>query len=81
MSKPRKVRTVGGLIRALGGDAVVANWLGISVAAIESYRQKGIPPGWHLRLYLQAQELGHQVDPKLFGYHYGPRITERHACE
>ena len=71
----RRLRTVDQLVDAFGGhrrqadnNKTVARWLGINTSAVCNWRErKSIPSGWHMRLYLEAEKRGMEVDPKLFG--------------
>ncbi len=56
------------LVKALGGPTVVGEWLNIRTTAVSNWSSQGwIPPGWHLRLYLECLRRGLEVDPVLFG--------------
>ena len=64
----KKIVTVDRLINALGGPTAVGKWLGIKQSAVSNWSLRGeIPPGWHLRLYMEAQKRGFRVDDELFG--------------
>lgn len=64
------LRTVDDVIDAFGGTTVVAKWLGIRHTAVSNWRaEQAIPNGWHLRFWLEAQDLGYRIDPRLFGAH------------
>ena len=68
--KRELLRTVDEVVEAFGGDAVVAEWLNIQRTAVVNWRMRGfIPPGHHLRIYLEAQAMGCRIDPKLLGLH------------
>ena len=76
------LRTVDDVIDAFGGNTVVAEWLGIGAGEVCNWRERrSIPPGWHLRFYLEAQSLGYRTDPRLFGTDMWPplsSVTGRH---
>ena len=62
------LRTVDDVIDAFGGNTVVADWLGIGTSAVCNWRERqSIPPGWHLRFYLEAEARGLRIDLNLFG--------------
>lgn len=66
--KRNVLQTVDEVIDAFGGNSVLASWLGIGDSAVSNWRDRqSIPPGWHLRLYLEAQSRGIEINPKLFG--------------
>lgn len=64
------IKTVAGLVEAVGGEAAIANELGVNVDDVHEWIINGqIPPGWHLRLFGHASALGKSVGPKVFGLH------------
>ena len=63
----RKISTITGLVDAFGGATEVAEFLGISAAAVSNWSLRGyIPTGWHLRLYLEGQKRGFSFAPEVF---------------
>lgn len=61
------IRSIDELITALGGDTVVADWLGISQPAVANWKVRGqIASGWHLRLLAETRRRGLSVDPAVF---------------
>jgi hypothetical protein len=83
------IRTIDELVALLGGDTVVADWLGISQGAVGNWKQRRfIPPGWHMRLLAETRRRGKTIDPEVFGMHendwaalFGSDQLERdHAC-
>lgn len=57
------LHTVDELIAALGGPSEVAEWAGLSNhSAVSQWRQRGIPPGWHLRLLAECIRRGLRLD-------------------
>ena len=78
------ITSIDGLIRTVGGDSPgadrrVAEWLGISTAAVLMWRSRGeIPTGWHLRLYAKVRACGRTIDPQVFGLsseEFGPLVA------
>lgn len=66
------IHTVAELIEAFGGPARVAEWGGTSSQNICNWAAKEkVPPGWHLRLLIEARERNWVFSPGLFG------LTER----
>lgn len=62
------VGTVRELVEVLGGTSAVARWLGIQPSAVSMWIERDhIPPGWHLRLFLECTSRGLVVDLALFG--------------
>lgn len=65
----RRAVTVAGLVRALGGTSKVADWLGVTPEAVDRYKERNsIPPGWHLRIYLELQSRGIPFSLRVFGF-------------
>jgi len=55
-------------IKALGGDMIVAEWLGVNIGRLVMIKHRGyIPRGFHLHFYLTLTERGFQIAPELFG--------------
>ena len=70
------VNSIDDMVRELGGNTAVAEWLDISQEAVSNWKSRGaIPPGWHLRLVASMRRRGRTVNPALFG------ITEDEAQE
>lgn len=66
--KPRPIKSINGLVAALGGKRHAAEWAHTGIGAMENWLEhKFIPPGWHLRLYLHLRRRGREIDPVLFG--------------
>lgn len=62
------IRTISELIDELGGDTVVARWLGISQPAVAQWKARGqIATGWHMRLLAEMIRRGKTIDPGVFG--------------
>jgi hypothetical protein len=63
----RDVHTVAQLVSAFDGD--LAAWAGIGETAVANWVARDfIPPGWHLRLYIEACRRGLTLDlESLFG--------------
>lgn len=63
-----RITTIEGLVRCLGGAGEVADLFKIVDTAVMNWVAAGrIPSGWHLRLYLIAQDRGLDVSLTVFG--------------
>jgi hypothetical protein len=64
-----QIHTVDQLIVAFGGPTGLADWAGLGSTAIANWASRSfIPPGWHLRLYVEACRRGLSLDLEaLFG--------------
>lgn len=61
------VSTVAELIKAFGGPTALGRFLDVGPSAIANWEaRKLVPPGWHLRLHLEAERRGISIDPSLF---------------
>ena len=63
----RLLKTVDEVIDALGGPTAVGEKLDIGQNAVSMWKTRGIPPGWHLRIYLRIKHLRLGVSPEVFG--------------
>lgn len=63
----KTIRTPEQLIDALGGPTAVGDWAGITPGAVGNWAERGIPPGWHLRLLVEIKRRRLRYDPALFG--------------
>ena len=73
-----RIETVDQLVSAFGGTAEFSRWLDVVPSTISNWKEQGcIPPGWHLRLYLECQrrELNVHVE-LLFGEAYAVKKPE-----
>jgi hypothetical protein len=62
------IRTVDDVVRALGGDTKVAEWLEITQGGVNHWKtRKEIPGGWHMRIYAKLLSQGIDCDPVVFG--------------
>jgi hypothetical protein len=62
------IQTIDDLIRELGGNTAVAEWLDISQEAVCNWKRRGvIATGWHMRLAAAARRKGRTVNPEVFG--------------
>lgn len=77
--KRETLRTVEEMFAAFGGDAVVAEWLGVGRSAVSNWKVRGVPTHYHLLFWLEAQELGLRIDPKVFGVDAWPSIRTFHG--
>jgi hypothetical protein len=68
ISSSMMICTVDDLVEAHGGTGKFAEFLDVSPQCVSNYKAAGeIPRGYHLVLYLDAQERGWTVAPQLFG--------------
>ncbi len=66
-SKRYAIRTIGGLIKALGGARRIGEAFGVTIESVEGWARRGcIPGGWHLLLYTIASWRGRTVHPRVF---------------
>jgi predicted SpoU family rRNA methylase len=64
----KRIETVAQLVKAFGGTFALAKWADVVPSTVSNWKEQGhIPPGWHLRLYLECQQRKLNVAPKLFG--------------
>lgn len=66
----KTISTIRELIAALDGPTAVAEWAGVEHAsAVSNWEARGsIPPGYHLRLLLEARRRGFVISPEgIFG--------------
>lgn len=64
----KRIDTVAKLVKALGGTFALAKWADVVPSTVSNWKeQDAIPPGWHLRLYLECANRKLNVAPKLFG--------------
>lgn len=65
---PKRIETVAQLVAAFGGTSALAGWADVVPSTVSNWKEQGyIPPGWHLRLYLECEQRGLRVSPDLFG--------------
>ncbi len=65
---PKRIETVAQQDKAFGGTGVLAKWCDVVPSTVSNWKEQDhIPPGWHLRLYLECQQRNLNVAPKLFG--------------
>lgn len=64
----KRIETVSQLVKAFGGTKALAAWADVVPSTVSNWKEKGeIPPGWHLRLYLECRDRKLNVSTKLFG--------------
>lgn len=56
------------VIDAYGGTLRTAERWGVTPAAVSEWRARGIPRGWHLRMYVDLESQGYLVDVKALGW-------------
>lgn len=61
------IKTVEDLITLLGGPTKIGDWLGVSQESVSFWKRRGIPAGWHLRLFAEVGRRGKTVAPNVFG--------------
>ena len=62
------IKSIADLIEAFGGTAEMAKFLDVGPSAVSNWKAANdIPPGWHLRLFLEAQRRGWSIDQNIFG--------------
>lgn len=69
MTTRRKVlKTEAKVIAAYGGTAQTADRWDVSQAAVSAWKSEGIPPGWHLRMFVDLEAQGFLVDVRALGW-------------
>lgn len=64
----RILKSVPEVVNALGGPSLLGDRFNIGQSAVSNWNMRGeIPPGWHLRIYLEVERLGMEIDPSVFG--------------
>lgn len=74
------VRDMSQLVRILGGNAIVAEWLDVTPSAVSNWIAEGfVARGHHLQVYLELERRGLRADPALFGMDQitRPRIPDK----
>ena len=68
MSRKRSIiANLDDLIAAFGGQTALGKLLHVSQGAISLWKFRGtIPPGWHIRLLIEADRKGLRLAPELF---------------
>jgi hypothetical protein len=62
------IKSIAEMVSAFGGTAKLADLLDIGMPAVSNWKAADkVPPGWHLRLFLEAKKRGIAIDPALFG--------------
>ena len=57
------IRTIDGLLDALGGTKAVAHWCCVSMGAVSQWRAaNAVPKHWHFDLFREAERRGLNVD-------------------
>ena len=70
----KRIETVAQLVKAFGGTGKLAEWADVVPSTVSNWKDQGhIPPGWHLRLYLECQRRKINVSPELFGIEEKPK--------
>lgn len=50
-----------------GGQTAMARRFGVSQPAVAMWRDRGIPPGWYMLIWLDCKSKGVSINPSLFG--------------
>lgn len=87
--KRTAIDSVDALVEAFGGTARLAEFLDVGMSTVSNWkRADDIPPGWHLRLYMEATRRGFDISPDFFGQpetmrprHKGRRLGKRRRSE
>lgn len=67
------ISTVDDLADAWGGTGKFADWADVGPSTVSNWKALGyIPSGYHLRIYLEANERGLCLSPSLFGFKKWP---------
>ncbi len=67
MSKKIAVATIDELLAAFGGPSKLAKLLHVSQSAISLWKiRETVPPGWHVRLLIEADRRNITLSPTLF---------------
>lgn len=74
MSEIVKLTSIADVVKAFGGTSGMAEWAGIGASAVSNWIDRDqIPPGWHFRMYRDAQSRGYEIDPAVFDDRLRPR--------
>lgn len=64
----RRIDSVDALVAAFGGTSKLAEFLDVGMSTVSNWKKADdIPPGWHMRLFLEAADRGFTIDTKFFG--------------
>ena len=71
------IKTVTGLVDALGGEDAVAKEFGVTPEAVRGWEISGhIPNGWHLDLLVKVFALGKTISPSVFGFDTDDEVAQ-----
>jgi predicted SpoU family rRNA methylase len=74
----KRIETVAQLVKAFGGTFALAKWADVVPSTVSNWKeQDAIPPGWHLRLYLECAQRKLNVAPKLFEIEDKPKTKAK----
>jgi hypothetical protein len=63
-----KIDSITALVAAFGGTAKLAELLDVGMSAVSNWKTADqVPPGWHLRLFIEANKRGFEIEPEFFG--------------
>lgn len=80
MKNGHQIDTVSQFVKAFGGNKALAEWCDVVPSTICNWKEQDyIPPGWHLRLYLESQKRKLPVALRLFGITPSNRQSVRKA--
>jgi len=64
----KRIDTISDLVNAFGGTAKLAELLDVGMSAVSNWKNaEEVPPGWHLRLFIEANKRGFEIEPEFFG--------------
>lgn len=66
MARSYDIETFDDLLKEFAGHRGLQRKFGLSQPAISHWRSRGIPTGYHLRLYLELRLAGRTINPDLF---------------
>jgi hypothetical protein len=65
----QRLTSIDDLVSAFGGPTALGDWLGVGASTVSNWQARGsIPTGWNLRLYLEAEHRGFDIDLTVFGF-------------
>jgi len=71
------IKTVTGLVDALGGEDAVAKEFGVTPQSVRAWGISGhIPPGWHLHLLVKVFALGKTISPAVFCFDTDDEVAQ-----